>query len=75
MINNQITGREGDDRPDYGMQKKYRSVKSLSEAIEAYFRSISRTSELKEKIETGERDEKGKPIFEERDIKTTPVSR
>ena len=49
-------------------QKKYKSKRALSEAVERYFGSISRTVNAAERYDTGDKDEKGQAIFEERPI-------
>lgn len=50
-----------------GRPKKY-TKKSLAEAIERYFLSITRVVPATEMVETGERDDKGHKIFEKRVI-------
>lgn len=46
-----------------GREKKY-TAKKLQEAVERYFRSISRTAPVTEQVWTGELDERGHRIFE-----------
>ena len=50
-----------------GRPKKY-TKKTLAEAVERYFASITRIVTMTELIETGERDDKGHKIFERRPI-------
>lgn len=50
-----------------GRPKKY-NKKTLEEAVERYFASITRIVTMTELIETGERDDKGHKIFERRPI-------
>lgn len=50
-----------------GRPKKY-TKKTLAEAVERYFASITRIVTVTELIETGERDDKGHKIFERRPI-------
>lgn len=45
------------------MRPVYRSGKKLEEAVERYFRSISRTVPAVERRESGEKDSDGKKIF------------
>ena len=50
-----------------GRPKKY-TKKTLAEAVERYFASITRIVTMTELVETGERDDKGHKIFERRPI-------
>ena len=50
-----------------GRPRKY-PRKSLAEAVERYFASITRIVTMTELVETGERDNKGHKIFERRPI-------
>ena len=50
-----------------GRPRKY-TRKSLAEAVERYFASITRIVTMTELVETGERDNKGHKIFERRPI-------
>lgn len=50
-----------------GRPKKY-TKKTLAEAVDRYFASITRIVTMTELIETGERDDKGHKIFERRPI-------
>ena len=50
-----------------GARKKY-TKKKLQEAVEKYFRSISREVTLKEKKPTGKKDKMGHEIYEEVEI-------
>lgn len=47
--------------------KKY-TKKTLSEAVDRYFSSITRTVTVTERVETGERDSKGHMIYERRPV-------
>lgn len=48
--------------------KKY-TKKSLAEAVDLYFDSITRIVPVMETVETGERDDKGHKIYEKRPVK------
>lgn len=50
-----------------GRPKKY-TKKTLAEAVDRYFASITRIVPVTELVETGERDDKGHKIFERRPI-------
>lgn len=49
-------------------QKKYKTASALDRKVNAYFRSISRTITVMERVETGQYTEKGKPIYEIRKV-------
>ena len=51
-----------------GRYKTYRSPKAFSDAVDAYFNSISRTVTVKEKVDSGERDKKGHVIYESKPV-------
>jgi len=51
-----------------GREKKYKSAKSLSEAVNAYFAAISRTVTATEQYDTGERDGDGHRVYGHRPI-------
>ena len=51
-----------------GRYKSYRTDKELREAVEAYFRSISRTVVVQEQYNTGQKDGWGHWIFALRDV-------
>lgn len=48
--------------------KKY-DEKTLDRAVERYFRSISRMVPLTERVDTGEKDEYGHTVYEERPVR------
>lgn len=50
-----------------GAPKKY-DAKGLERAVKRYFKSISREVKLTEKIPTGQKDEMGHMIFEDREV-------
>ena len=50
-----------------GRPKKY-TKKTLAEAVDRYFASITRIVPVTELVETGERDDKGHKIFERRPV-------
>ena len=52
-----------------GAPKKYKTAAALRRAIDTYFKSISYEQTLTELYDTGERTNKGKPIFAEREIR------
>ena len=51
-----------------GRKKKY-TRKSLKLGIDRYFNSISRTIQAMEAVDSGKRDERGRPIFKQMPIK------
>ena len=50
-----------------GRQRKYTPL-GLRRAVDAWFDSITRIVAVTEQVPTGERDERGHPIYEERDV-------
>lgn len=55
-------------RKKAGAPRTYKSDKALREAVDRYFKSISRVTTVKEKIDSGRRDSQGHVIWEEREI-------
>ncbi len=53
-----------------GRPRKY-TKKTLSEAVELYFASITRKVTPTERVDTGERDDKGHKIYEQRPIENS----
>ena len=51
-----------------GSYKKYRSPKAFSNAVDAYFASISRTVTVEEKVDSGNRDRYGHVIYETKPV-------
>lgn len=51
-----------------GRPKKYKTRKALSDAIDRYFNSISRTVTAQEKYDTGKKDSEGHNIYDYRPI-------